>query len=232
MSTPNHALMIQEAIHLKILLLTSDTGMLRKFRQLLTPQYELLTAGSIAEGMTLAREIAPDLVLCDSYMQDTTGYQFLITLRNDVELKHMPFILFNRPNMPANMRKGMNLGADDFLVFPFSGEELLKSIQSRLNRFQHIRDTYYSQREHMMPVGAASTTDVNKLAINDRLSKTEARILDMIARGMSSRDIATHKCISVRTVDNHRHNITKKLQLSGPNALVKFAIGYAGTTGR
>jgi DNA-binding NarL/FixJ family response regulator len=67
-----------------------------------------------------------------------------------------------------------------------------------------------------------------KNPINERLSKTEAKILDMIARGMSSRDIASYKCISVRTVDNHRHNITKKLQLSGPNALVKFAIGYGG----
>jgi DNA-binding CsgD family transcriptional regulator len=74
--------------------------------------------------------------------------------------------------------------------------------------------------------------DGRSTVINERLSKTEAKILDMIARGMSSRDIASFKCISVRTVDNHRHNITKKLQLSGPNALVKFAIGYGGTITR
>jgi DNA-binding NarL/FixJ family response regulator len=74
--------------------------------------------------------------------------------------------------------------------------------------------------------------EISTLPVNDRLSKTEAKILEMIAKGMSSRDIASYKCISVRTVDNHRHNITKKLQLSGPNALVKFAIGYAGAMGR
>jgi DNA-binding NarL/FixJ family response regulator len=161
-------------------------------------------------------------------MHDTTGYQFLITLRNDPMLKHTPFILFSRPNGPANMRKGMNLGADDFLVAPFSGEELLKSIRSRLSRFYHIRDTYH----HATTRELVSAGEINTLPVNDRLSKTEAKILDMIARGMSSRDIASYQCISVRTVDNHRHNITKKLQLSGPNALVKFAIGYAGAMGR
>jgi len=224
MTTPyNDFFGISEPVQLKILLLTSDAGMLRKFRQLLTPQYTLVVASTIAEGISYGYHDQPDMVLCDAIMHDTTGYQFLITLRNDPVLKHIPFILFNRPNYPANMRKGMNLGADDFLVAPFSGEELLKSIQSRLSRFYHIRDTH----RELVTVGEIST-----LPLNDKLSKTEAKILDMIARGMSSRDIASYKCISVRTVDNHRHNITKKLQLSGPNALVKFAIGYAGTSGR
>lgn len=222
----NDVLRISESAQLKILLLTGDAGMLRKFRQLLTPQYTLLVANTVAQGISYGYSDQPDMVLCDSMMHDTTGYQFLITLRNDPMLKHIPFILFSRPNGPANMRKGMNLGADDFLVAPFSGEELLKSIQSRLSRFYHIRDTYVSTRE-LVTAGETST-----LPVNDRLSKTEAKILDMIARGMSSRDIASYQCISVRTVDNHRHNITKKLQLSGPNALVKFAIGYAGAMGR
>lgn len=225
MNTPFDVSGMSEPAHLKILLLTGDTGMLRKFRQLLTPQYTVLVANTVAEGISLGYNDQPDMVLCDSMMNDTSGYQFLITLRNDPMLKHIPFILFSRPNGPANMRKGMNLGADDFLVAPFSGEELLKSIQSRLSRFYHIRDTY-PMREL---VNAGETTT---LPINDRLSKTKAKILEMIARGMSSRDIASYKCISVRTVDNHRHNITKKLQLSGPNALVKFAIGYAGAIGR
>jgi two-component system OmpR family response regulator len=229
MNTPyNEVLGISESAQLKILLLTGDTAMLRKFRQLLTPQYTLLVANTVSEGIAQGYNNQPDMILCDSMMHDTTGYQFLITLRNDPMLKHTPFILFSRPNGPANMRKGMNLGADDFLVAPFSGEELLKSIQSRLSRFHHIRDTYTTviTREQV------TTGEINTLPVNDRLSKTEAKILDMIARGMSSRDIASYKCISVRTVDNHRHNITKKLQLSGPNALVKFAIGYAGTMSR
>lgn len=225
MNTPHDVLGISESAQLKILLLTGDAGMLRKFRQLLTPQYTLLVANTVAEGISHGYNAQPDMVLCDSMMHDTTGYQFLITLRNDPLLKHIPFILFSRPNGPANMRKGMNLGADDFLVAPFSGEELLKSIQSRLSRFYHIRDTQPARE-------LVTVHESNTFPVNDRLSKTEAKILEMIARGMSSRDIASYKCISVRTVDNHRHNITKKLQLSGPNALVKFAIGYAGAMGR
>jgi two-component system, OmpR family, response regulator len=218
---------LQEAPHSSVLLVTGDITILRKFRQLLIPMYDVVTANTVADAIDLTNRRQPDLILCDVQITDTSGYQFLISLRDDPSLKHLPFILFNRLNVASNIRKGMNLGADDFLVFPFSGEEVLKSIQSRLHRYQHIRET-----------GAPRETLIRRLhveerePINERLSKTEAKILDMIARGMSSRDIASTKCISVRTVDNHRHNITKKLQLSGPNALVKFAIGYGGAYSR
>ena len=218
-----------EAPPSKILLVTGDASTLRKFRQQLTPNYDVLTANTVAEGVQLVNSGHPDLILCDVLVADTSGYQFLITLRDDPSLKHLPFVLFNRLNITSNVRKGMNLGADDYLVYPFSGEELLKSIQSRLNRYHHIRDTQDVPKTatlHSIHADGRSTV------INERLSKTEAKILDMIAKGMSSRDIASFKCISVRTVDNHRHNITKKLQLSGPNALVKFAIGYGGTITR
>lgn len=222
MNAPNIYPGVNNVITQRILLVTGDAGMTRKIRQLLTPQYTLLNTNTIIEGIEMAHQHHPDLILCDALVQDATGYQFLITLRNDSVLKPIPFILFSRPNMQANMRKGMNLGADDYLAAPFTGEELLKSIHSRISRFHHIRDTPNYAREKVI------LEEVSSIAINDRLSKTEAKILSMIARGMSSRDIASYKCISVRTVDNHRHNITKKLQLSGPNALVKFAIGYAG----
>jgi DNA-binding NarL/FixJ family response regulator len=218
-----------EAPPSKILLVTGDASTLRKFRQQLMPNYDVLAANTVAEGVQLINSGRPDLILCDVLVADTSGYQLLITLRDDPSLKHLPFILFNRLNITSNVRKGMNLGADDYLVYPFSGEELLKSIQSRLNRYHHIRDSLDAPKTaalHSIHADGRSTV------INERLSKTEAKILDMIARGMSSRDIASFKCISVRTVDNHRHNITKKLQLSGPNALVKFAIGYVGTITR
>lgn len=226
MNTPYSAASgAHEAPPSKILLVTGDASTLRKFRQQLMPIYDVITANSVAEGVQLVNRQQPDLILCDVLVADTSGYQFLITLRDDPSFKHLPFIFFNRLNIASNVRKGMNLGADDYLVYPFSGEELLKSIQSRLNRYHHIRDTRSAPKEAMLhPIHADGTGTI----IYERLSKTEAKILDMIARGMSSRDIASFKCISVRTVDNHRHNITKKLQLSGPNALVKFAIGYGG----
>ena len=224
MNTPYPATFgLQEAPHSRILLVTGDAAILRKFRQLLLPMYDVVTTNTVADAIDISNRQLPDLILCDVLLADSSGYQFLISLRDDPSMKHLPFILFNRLNVVSNIRKGMNLGADDFLVFPFTGEELIKSIQSRLNRYQHIRETMQPRETLIRQLHVEG-----KNPLNERLSKTEAKILDMIARGMSSRDIASSKCISVRTVDNHRHNITKKLQLSGPNALVKFAIGYGG----
>jgi DNA-binding NarL/FixJ family response regulator len=226
MSVTNYDPAVTDITQQQILLVSGDASIVRKFKLLLSPQYILHTTNSIAEGLELSHELHPNLILCDVLLQDATGYQFLISLRNDPVLKPTPIILFSRPNMPANMRKGMNLGADDYLVYPFSGEELLKSIHSRISRFHHIRDTPLLNKEKI------KMKEVSTLDIDEKLSKTEAKILSMIARGMSSRDIASYKCVSVRTVDNHRHNITKKLHLSGPNSLVKFAIGYAGAISR
>jgi DNA-binding NarL/FixJ family response regulator len=223
MNTPYPASGMNEAPQKNLLLVTGDLTISRKFRQLLMPLYKVETASTFTEGILQATQEHPQLILCDVQLQDSSGYQYLITLRNDPLLKYIPVILFSQSNMTANIRKGMNLGADDFLVYPFTGEELLKSVQSRLVRFHHIRDTLTTTQKEVLP---PNVNEINTSVINERLSRTEAKILGMIAQGMSSRDIALFKDISVRTVDNHRHNISKKLQLSGPNALVKFAIGY------
>jgi two-component system, NarL family, response regulator DegU len=60
----------------------------------------------------------------------------------------------------------------------------------------------------------------------DPLTVTEKRILQLISESRSSRQIAEHLCISVRTVENHRHNICQKLQLNGSYALLRFALEF------
>lgn len=203
----------------KILLLEEDTTLIKKIQQLLTlHNYETLTCTSAEEGIYMSRQYKPDLVVCGVKLRGGSGYHFLMELRNDPTLQHIPFIFISGKDGKEDMRMGMNLGADDFLTKPFKSKELIMSIKSRLIRF-----TFYNierDRKHTtiisMPVIAPE--------IHNKLSKTEFRIMQMIAEGLSTKEIAQTLNISIKTVENHRHNISKKLNLTGHNSLIKYAI--------
>ncbi|HJT74041.1 MAG TPA: response regulator transcription factor, partial [Chitinophaga sp.] len=139
--------------------------------------------------------------------------------RNDPSLQHMPFIFISGKETKEDMRMGMNLGADDFLTKPFKSKELLLSIKSRLTRFT-VFNIQQREKKHTTIV----SMPVIPPEIHNKLSKTEFRIMQMIAEGLSTREIAEQLNISIKTVENHRHNISKKLNLTGHNSLIKYAI--------
>lgn len=204
----------------KILLLEGDTGLIKKIQQLLTlHNYNILTCTSPEEGMHMSRQHRPDLVLCGVKLRGGSGYHFLMELRSDPNLQHIPFILISGKDGKEDMRMGMNLGADDYLTKPFKSKELIMSIRSRLTRFTVFNIPQRDSR-HTTIV----TMPVIPPEVHNKLSKTEFRIMQMIAEGMSTREIAQALNISIKTVENHRHNISKKLNLSGHNSLIKYAI--------
>ncbi|SFW33427.1 response regulator transcription factor [Chitinophaga sancti] len=204
----------------KILLLEEDTALIRKIQQLLTlHNYDLITSTTPEEGMYMSRQFKPDLIVCGVKLRGGSGYHFLMELRNDPTLQHLPLILISGKEGKEDMRMGMNLGADDFLTKPFKSKELLMSIKSRITRFT-VFNLQQREKKHTtivsMPVVAPE--------IHGKLSKTELRIMQMIAEGLSTKEIAQALNISIKTVENHRHNISKKLNLTGHNSLIKYAI--------
>lgn len=204
----------------KILLLEEDLNLIKKIQQLLTlHNYDIITCTSAEEGIFMSRQYRPDLIVSGVRLRGGSGFHFLMELRNDPALQHIPFIFISGKEGKEDMRMGMNLGADDFLTKPFKSKELIMSIKSRLIRFT-IFNIQQKERKHTtivsMPVIAPE--------IHNKLSKTEFRIMKMIAEGLSTKDIAQTLNISIKTVENHRHNISKKLNLTGHNSLIKYAI--------
>lgn len=204
----------------KILLLEEDITLIKKIQQLLTlHNYDVITCTSAEEGIFMSRQYRPDLIVSGVKLRGGSGFHFLMELRNDPTLQHIPFIFISGKEGKEDMRMGMNLGADDFLTKPFKSKELIMSIKSRLIRFT-IFNIQGRDRKHTtivsMPVIAPE--------IHNKLSKTEFRIMQMIAEGLSTREIAQTLNISIKTVENHRHNISKKLNLTGHNSLIKYAI--------
>ena len=122
---------------MRILSIDDDLEILGAIRRILALEgYEVVTASSAAEGVRLAQEVRPDLVLCDIMMPDHSGRWVIEQLRQTPETAETPVILLTGETSPADVRKGMTVGADDYLCKPVVVSDLLNSIQTRLARRQ------------------------------------------------------------------------------------------------
>ncbi|WP_414543851.1 response regulator [Nostoc sp. CCY0012] len=93
-------------------------------------------------GIQKAQTYLPDLVVCDIGMPDMDGYGVLDTMRQDPRTAVIPFIFLTGSDQMADVRRGMELGADDYLTKPSTVEELLKAISIRLEKQSLLRSWY------------------------------------------------------------------------------------------
>jgi len=101
--------------------------------------YEVCMAMNGREGIDEARRSRPDLVVCDVMMPELDGFGVLHIFRKDPKFQDIPFIFLTAKSDRSDIRKGMDLGADDFLSKPFLVMELLASIESRLEKVSNKR---------------------------------------------------------------------------------------------
>jgi signal transduction histidine kinase len=102
-------------------------------------QFAVLTAADGETGVALARQHAPDLIICDINMPTMDGFQTLEVLRRDAVTALIPFIFLTGATERNQYRRGMELGADDFLNKPFTTAELLGAVTARLAKNEAIQ---------------------------------------------------------------------------------------------
>ncbi|UHG93550.1 response regulator [Spirosoma oryzicola] len=100
--------------------------------------YAVLTAENGKIGVEKALSQRPDLVICDIMMPVLDGYGVLHIFNKNPQLAGIPFIFLTAKTERTDFRKGMELGADDYLTKPFDESELLSAIEGRLNRFEKV----------------------------------------------------------------------------------------------
>jgi class 3 adenylate cyclase/tRNA A-37 threonylcarbamoyl transferase component Bud32 len=101
-------------------------------------KYAAIGAENGRVGLELARSDPPDLILCDVMMPEMDGFAVLEALRAEPRFAEIPFIFLTALDDRSSMRRGMNLGADDYLPKPFTRNELLEAVNSRLKKFEHL----------------------------------------------------------------------------------------------
>jgi DNA-binding response OmpR family regulator len=140
-------------MHLKKILLIEDDSFQRtKTAEILElADYNVLCAGDGRSGVALAKSDCPDLILCDIVMPDLDGYGVLSILNKNTMTSRIPFIFMSSKNTVSEIRKGMSLGADDYITKPCVETELLNAIRTRLKRNNlfksHIDSDFMLQSE-------------------------------------------------------------------------------------
>lgn len=94
--------------------------------------FTVVKAANGKEGLKLARTELPDIIVCDIMMPELDGYEVLHELSKNKKTKFIPFIFLSAKTEHQDVRKGMNMGADDYITKPFSEDELVSAIKSRL----------------------------------------------------------------------------------------------------
>ena len=126
---------------MKTILFIEDNEDIRENMQeiLELSNYKVLTAPDGREGVALAVQHKPDLIVCDIMMPVLDGYGVIHMLQKNEETQNIPFIFLTAKAERSEMRKGMELGADDYITKPFNGTELLNAVESRLRKSELMR---------------------------------------------------------------------------------------------
>lgn len=111
--------------------------------------YQVRTAENGKIGVELALEVRPDLIVCDIMMPVLDGYGVLHLLNKNPELNGIPFIFLTAKTERSDLRKGMEMGADDYITKPFSDIELLNAVESRLKKSEILAKNFDSDDKGM-----------------------------------------------------------------------------------
>lgn len=178
----------------KILIIEDEIPIKKGIQSILDlNNYKTFTASDGIEGIALAKEIKPDLILCDIMMPGLDGYDVLKAVNSSPSIFNIPFIFITAKASLKDIRAGMQLGADDYVVKPFSAEELIKAVEVRLRKFEQMQKD------------AASPPAKKKLKAGDK---------HLVNTGGRPEIIEIDKIIFIEAVGNYSKIIFKDKKLS------------------
>ncbi|MGQ9887180.1 MAG: hybrid sensor histidine kinase/response regulator [Aggregatilineales bacterium] len=193
----------------KILVIEDERSVLQSTLQILALEgYDVRGASNGRDGVAYAREYLPDLVICDIMMPGMNGYEVLATLRDLSVTALTPFIFLTARADRRDVRRGMNLGADDYLTKPFTAAELIDSIEARLRisqkvqriteeRLNQLRNSVLLAVPHELRTPLTSVLGFSEMMISEGLALEPEQMVQM------ARYIYTAAERLSRLVENH-----------------------------
>ena len=145
----------------RILLIEDDVVLRENTAELLElSDFEVITASNGRAGLKFAKAHLPDIIICDIMMPELDGYQVLDGLSKNNKTKFIPFIFLSAKTEHNDVRKGMNMGADDYITKPFTEDELISAIKSRLAKASILK-------EQTQSVGINFSNESELTSLND-----------------------------------------------------------------
>jgi DNA-binding NarL/FixJ family response regulator len=198
----------------KILVIEDEPEMRRNLQTILRlEQFDVTVASDGRTGLAIARSTLPDLILCDVMMPELDGHGVLTSLRSDRATMNIPFLFITARGERHDLRTGMNLGADDYLMKPVARADLIEAITARFKRHEQ-------QGHREFKPDFSSSEPLQALGLTPRV----AEVLLWVAQGKTNSDIATILGISESTVKKHLLEIFSKLGVETRSAATLRAL--------
>lgn len=183
------------------------------------PDYVVVgEANTGTEAIRLAGVLSPHVILMDIEMPEMTGIQASEEIkRNFPEIK---IIIVSMHNEKQLIKKLIDQGADGYLVKNSQQQEVMEALERVLKN-----QPYFSQDVTLSLLGksAEKTGHHSDSMTTSQLTEREIEILKLVAQGMTNKEIGDSLNISHRTVDTHRTNLMKKLDVTNVAGLIRFA---------
>ena len=132
--------------------------------------YKVDTASNGKLGIEMALEHLPDLIICDIMMPVLDGYGVLHLLQKNEVLKNIPFIFLTAKAERGDFRKGMEMGADDYITKPFSDIELLTAIESRLKKAALLQKDFENAAAQQLSINGGDIKAMQHLVENSSVN--------------------------------------------------------------
>ena len=202
--------------HKRLLLIDDDPNLILLVKDYLEFRgYEVITAENGREALEVLEQDIPDRIICDVIMQEMDGYQFVNTVRQDERTSWIPILFLSAKGQSQDKIKGLNIGADVYMVKPFEPEELVAQVEASLKQ---------AYRQRQQAGGSGDNETKIQVPFDVHLTQTELKVVQYVARGLANRDIAEELNVSQRTVESHVSNMLGKTGLHNRTELARWAI--------
>jgi CRP-like cAMP-binding protein len=189
----------------KILLIEDNQEVRENTRDILMlANYHVVTAENGKKGVELAQRERPELIICDIMMPELDGYGVLHILGKNEETASIPFIFLTAKTEKTDIRKGMNLGADDYLTKPFDDTELLNAIEARFRKSAMQKKHYEATAEGLETFisDAKKLLNLKDLA-KDRKVKSYKKKAEIFSEGDMPLNVFFIKAGNVKCFKSH-----------------------------
>ena len=198
----------------RLMLVDDDPNLILLVRDYLEFRgYEVITAENGKVALAELENSLPDLIICDIMMPEMDGYTLVQIIREQPKTEWIPVLFLSAKGQSQDRVKGLNTGADVYIVKPFEPEELVAQVESSLKQAERLRKRTSEGGDS--PIKARD---------NVELTHTEKKVVHYVAKGMANKEIAEQMDVSQRTVESHVSNMLGKTGLHNRTELARWAI--------
>ncbi len=202
--------------HKRLLLIDDDPNLILLVKDYLEFRgYEVITAENGREALEVLETDVPDMIVCDVMMPEMDGYDFVSNVRENERTSWIPVLFLSAKGQAQDRVKGLNVGADVYMVKPFEPEELVAQVEASLKQ---------AFRQKQQSTEGTDNESKIQVPFDVHLTQTEMKVVQFVARGLANKNIADELNVSQRTVESHVSNMLGKTGLHNRTELARWAI--------